>query len=91
MTNILLMNIPSGPSPTDYPPVGISRVIEGINPDLNCNLSFFDLDYYRPSFEEIKNKIQSFSPQIIGFSAILTPAYSYLKELSIFIKKISQI
>lgn len=86
MTKILLMNIPSGPYPTDFPPFAISRVIEGIDSDLNCNVSFLDLDYYRPSFEEIKSKIQIFSPQIIGFSAILTTAYSYLKKLSIFIK-----
>lgn len=87
MTKILLVNIPSGPYPTDYPPVGISRVIEGLNSDLNCEVSFLDLDYYRPSFEEIENKIQKFKPQIVGFSAILTTAYSYLKELSHFIKK----
>ena len=86
MTNILLTNIPSGANPTDFPPIGISNVIENINPALNCNTSFLDLDYYRPSFEKIKEKIRGFSPQIIGFSAILTPAYSYLKELSAFIK-----
>ena len=48
MTNILLMNIPSGPYPTDYPPIGISRVIEGIDPLLNCYPVFLDLDYCRP-------------------------------------------
>ena len=87
MTKILLMNIPSGPYPTDYPPVGISRVIEGVDPKLNCDFYFYDLDYFRPSFEEIKDKIQELNPQIIGFSAILTPAYAYLKKLSIHIKE----
>lgn len=33
MTKTLLMNIPGGPAPTDYPPAGISRVIEGLNPE----------------------------------------------------------
>ena len=87
MTKILLMNIPSTPIPVDFPPIGISRVIEGIDSSLNCEVSFFNLDYYRPTFEEIKDKIQSFSPQIIGFSAILTPTYAYLKKLSKFIKE----
>lgn len=82
----MLMNIPGGPYPTDFPPFAISRIIEGLSPTLNCNFSFFDLDCYRPLFEEIKEKIQSFSPQIIGFSAVLTSAYSYLKKLSAFIK-----
>jgi len=79
------MNIPGGPSATDYPPVAISRVMEGIDRSLNCDVSFLDLDYYRPSFEEIKKRIQLFSPHIVGFSAMLTPAYSYLKKLSDFI------
>ena len=30
MTKIMLMNIPSGDAPTDFPPVGALRVIEGI-------------------------------------------------------------
>lgn len=86
MTKILLVNIPAGPYPTDYPPVGISRVIEGVDPKLNCDFYFYDLDYFRPSFEEIKSKIQSYGPDIIGISATLTPGYSYVKKLSLFIK-----
>ncbi|MBN1384048.1 MAG: radical SAM protein [Elusimicrobia bacterium] len=86
MINIMLMNIPSGPYPTDYPPFAISRIIEGVNPALKPNITFLDLDYSRPSLEEIKTKISEFSPDIIGFSAILTTAYAYLKELSAFIK-----
>jgi len=87
MTKILLMNIPSALFPTDYPLVAISRVIESIDPSLNCEVSFLNLDYYRMTFEEIKSRIQSFSPQIIGFSAILTPTYVYVKKLSNFIKE----
>lgn len=85
MTKILLMNIPGAVIPSDYPPVAISRVIEGIDHSLNCEASFYNLDYYRPEFGEIENKIQSCAPKIIGFSAILTPYYAYLKSLSNFI------
>jgi len=87
MTKILLMNIPAASVPTDYPPIGISRVMDGINASLDCDVRFFDLDYYRLGFEVIKNKIESFSPDVIGFSAILTPTYAYLKKLSGFIKE----
>ena len=85
MTKVLLMNIPGAVLPSDYPPVAISRIIEGIDPSLNCEASFYNLDYYRPDFDEIKKKIQSWSPKIIGFSAMLTPYYSFLKSLSHFI------
>lgn len=87
MTKILLMNIPGGPYPTDYPPIGISRVMEAIRPDLNADVFFYDLDYYRPSFEQIKEKIRSFQPKILAFSAILTPTYAYLKRLSLGLKQ----
>jgi len=87
MTKLLLLNLPSGPVPTDYPPVAISRVIEGLDPDLGCEASFLNLDLLRPSFEELKEKIRAAGPQVIGFSAILTPSYKYLKELSRSLKK----
>ncbi len=85
MTKILLMNIPAGPFPSDYPPVAISRVMEGIDPSLGCEVSFLNLDLYRPSFESIRERIELFAPEIIGISAMLTPSYAYLKRLSSFI------
>lgn len=85
MTKILLMNIPGAAIPSDYPPIAISRVIEGIDLSLDCEASFYNLDYYRPDFDEIEDKIQSYAPKIIGFSATLTPYYAYLKSLSNFI------
>lgn len=87
MTKILLMNLPSGRTTTDFPPVGISRVIEGLSHEVSCEAAFYDLDCERPSFEKIREKIASYSPQVIGFSAILTPTYKYLKELSLYLKK----
>ena len=86
MTKILLLNIPSGPAPTDFPPVASLRVIEGIDPKLNTTATFINLDYDRLSFEQLKVEIAKFSADIIGISAILTPAYKYVKELSIFLK-----
>lgn len=86
MTRILLVNIPTAEMPTDYPPVAISRVIDGLDPSLACGASFLNLDYYRPDFDGIRSTIQSFSPDIIGISVILTPTYAYLKQLSTFIK-----
>lgn len=85
MARILLMNIPAGPVPSDYPPVAISRVMEGIEPDLDAEVTFLNLDFYRHSFDEIREKIKEFSPDIIGISAMLTPSYAYVKKLSNFI------
>lgn len=87
MARILLMNIPAGPFPSDYPPVAISRVMEGIEAGLNCDVSFLNLDFYRYSFDEIKERVSQFSPEIIGISAMLTPSYAYVKRLSFFLKE----
>lgn len=87
MIKVLLLNLPSGKIPTDYPPVAISRVIEGLDPALGCEASFLNLDLLRPSFAELKTKVAAFGPQVIGISAILTPSYKYLKELSRFLKQ----
>ena len=39
------MNIPGAVLPSDYPPIAISRVIEGIDPSLNCEASFYNFCY----------------------------------------------
>src|SRR3990172_4334957 len=85
MARILLMNIPAGPIASDYPPVAISRVIDGLDPSLKCEVSFYNLDYHRPSYDDIGKEIAAFRPDIIGISGMLTPSYAYLKRLSKFI------
>jgi len=87
MIKVLLINLPSGRAPTDYPPVAISRVIEGLRPGLDCEASFYNIDLLRPTLEQLRDHVRILNPQIIGFSAILTPTYRYLKDLSLFLKK----
>jgi radical SAM superfamily enzyme YgiQ (UPF0313 family) len=85
-TKIILVNIPNNPVPIDRVPVGISRVIEGVDKSLGCEFSFIDIDRYRYSFEEIGDRVAAFGPQVIGFSAIITPSYAYLKRLSAYLR-----
>lgn len=79
---IMMLNLPSGPFPTDYPPVAISRVIEGLDPALNAKVSFINLDIERLSWEVLSSRIAAFDPHVIGISAILTTTYRTFKELS---------
>jgi radical SAM superfamily enzyme YgiQ (UPF0313 family) len=83
---LVLVNIPAGAYPTDFPPVGISRVIEGLDPGLGCEPFFVNLDGERLSFEKIEEKVRAIKPRVIGLSAILTPTYRYVKQLSLFLK-----
>lgn len=82
-----MVNVPGGRVPTDYPPIAISRIIEGVAPELDCRISFYNLDLLRPTFDQILKRIRADRPQVIGFSAILTPTYKYLKDLSLLLKK----
>jgi radical SAM superfamily enzyme YgiQ (UPF0313 family) len=83
---ILLLTIPGG-FPSESPPIGISRVIEGLDPSLNCDVSYINLELETLTFDEIKTKLDAINPRIIGFSAVLTHAYAYLKKLSFFLKE----
>lgn len=85
MTRILLLNIPAGPYASDFPPVAVTRVMDGVDPALGCEFDFLNLDYYRPDLEEVAVRVAEFAPDIIGISGMLTPSYAYLKRLSNFL------
>lgn len=87
MTKLLLLNIPMGPYPTTDAPVAITRVIENLDPALNIEVSFYDMYLETPPLEEVRRRIEVFHPAVIGFSAILSHNYAYVKRLSLFIKQ----
>lgn len=87
MTKLLLLNIPLGPFPTTDAPVAITRVIENMDPTLDVEVSFYDIYLETPSLEDIRRRVEVFSPKIIGFSAILSHNYGYVKRLSLYLKR----
>ena len=86
-TKLLLLNIPLGPFPTTDAPVAITRVIEKMDPSLEMEVSFYDIYLETPSLEDIRRRVEIFAPKIIGFSAILSHNYGYVKRLSLFLKR----
>ncbi|PKN01207.1 MAG: hypothetical protein CVU77_06370 [Elusimicrobia bacterium HGW-Elusimicrobia-1] len=83
---IVIFTVPGGFT-SESVPIGVSRVIEGLDPSLGCDTTFINLETEFLGFDEIKNRIDAVKPRIIGFSAVLTHSYAYLKKLSIFLKK----
>ena len=46
------------------------------------NVSFYDIDGLRPTFEETISHIQEVAPDVIGISAVVSTAYGYTKALT---------
>jgi len=86
-TRLLLLNTPPGVASTQATPAGISRVIEGVDRTLDIQISFLDLDLLKLPHEEIERRIVKHDPRILAFSACLTHSYSFVKKLSLGIKK----
>ena len=55
------------------------------------NASFFNIDYHRPSHDEIASFFRENQFDIVGISAVVSTAYAYTKYLSRLIKKESPV
>ncbi|MDE2490869.1 MAG: radical SAM protein [Elusimicrobia bacterium] len=84
---LLLLNIPLGPYATTDAPVAITRVIENLDPALDCETSFYDVYLETPTLEQILARVKAFEPDVIGLSAILSHNYGYVKKLSLYLKE----
>ncbi len=84
---LLLLNVPLGSYPTTDAPVAITRVMDNLDPSLECETSFYDAYLQRPSLEQIRERVALEKPDVIGISAILTHNYSYVKKMSLHLKE----
>ena len=83
---ILICTTPIRPVPTDYPPIGSLAVIQALR-EAGTQPVFYDIDGLRPSFQEVIEKLKREAPDLIGISAVVSTAYSYVKQLCREIKK----
>jgi radical SAM superfamily enzyme YgiQ (UPF0313 family) len=86
-TRLLLLNTLTGFENTDVTAAGISRVIEGLDKDLDIQVSFLDLERLQLPYAEIERRVVEYNPRIIAFSACLTHAYRFVKTLSLGLRK----
>jgi len=83
----IICRVPVRDYPTGYPPFGamaITKVLRkhGFYADL------YDIDYARPSFDEIREKLIQERPDVIGVSAVTATSYKFTKELCHVIREI---
>ncbi|MGE3974361.1 MAG: radical SAM protein [Bdellovibrionales bacterium] len=84
----VLTTTPIRPVPTSYPPVGSTSIIDYLIP-YGYDPIFYDIDAFRPKFEEVVDFFRREQPDIWGISAVVSTAYRYVKEITHAVKKVS--
>jgi anaerobic magnesium-protoporphyrin IX monomethyl ester cyclase len=84
---ILFVTTPLQQSFNIFPPMGSLSVITALRKAGFDTTDLYDIDFIRPSFDEVLNHIENEKPDILGISAVVSTAYEYTKKLSLEVKK----
>ena len=72
--------------PTVYPPFGALYIAAALLEDGN-EVQIINVDVERIHYFDVLRRIRDFSPDIVGFSGIVSTAYKYIKDMSAIIKE----
>lgn len=86
---IVICNVPlrSEDARTTYPPLGAMFITQALKSG-GYNPLFYDINYFRPTFSEVRDYFLRHRPDVIGISATVSTTYAYVKKLSLLIKEI---
>ena len=85
---ISICTIPGRPEPTHSPPFGSLTIIQSLK-SVGFETDFYNIDYYRPSDDEMKNYFSDNQFDMIGLSAVVSTSYNLVKKYINIIKKVS--
>ena len=83
----IVVTIPLRESQAPYPPIGSLSVVTVLRRAGFDNTHLYNIDWFRPSFEEIIEYLKKEKPDIFGISAVVSTSYRYTKKLSLAVKK----
>src|SRR3990172_2180098 len=83
---VLLIIPPLREKPTHYPPFGALYIAASLLEDGN-EVQIINVDVERIHYSDVIRRIRDFSPDIVGFSGIVSTAYKYIKDMSVLIKE----
>tara|TARA_Y100000816_G_C26088958_1_gene575128 strand:+ start:178 stop:1992 length:1815 start_codon:yes stop_codon:yes gene_type:complete len=86
--NISLCTTPIRPTPTTFPPLGSMAIIQSLRKD-KIDVSFFHIDYFRYTHQEIVDYYRKNNFDVVLISAVVSTAYAYTKYLCKIIKEIN--
>lgn len=81
MLKVLLIIPPLREKPTHYPPFGALYIAASLLKE-GHEVQIVNVDIERIGYPEVLDRIEQFSPDIIGFSGIVSTAYKYIKDMS---------
>ncbi len=79
---------PIRPIPTTYPPFGSMAIIQSLR-SIGEDVSFYNIDFFRYSLDEIEKYFKEQKFDVVGISAVVSTAYVFTKKLSCIIRKVS--
>jgi len=85
---ICICTTPIRPIPTDFPPFGSMAIIQSLR-KIDEEVSFYNIDYFRYSNEEVETYFKEQKFDVVGISAVVSTAYVYTKFLSKLIRRVS--
>ena len=79
---------PIRPEPTTFPPLGSMAIVDALR-GAGHDVSFYNIDYFRYSNDEIEAYFSHECFDIVGISAVVSTAYAYTKNLAEQIRRVS--
>ena len=85
---VCICTTPIRPTPTTFPPMGSMAIIQSLE-KIGVTSTFYNIDYFRPSHQEVEEFFKQNIFDIVGISAVVSTAYEYTKWLSKIIRDAS--
>lgn len=79
---------PIRPTPTTFPPFGSMAIIQSLR-YIGEDVSFYNIDYFRYSHEQVERYFKENQFDMVGISAVVSTAYVYTKYLANLIRTVS--
>ena len=85
---ICICTTPIRPVPTIFPPFGSMAIIQSLR-HIGEDVSFYNIDYFRYSHDQVKQYFTDNQFDVVGISAVVSTAYTYTRYLTALIRAVS--
>tara|TARA_B100000315_G_scaffold9205_1_gene9087 strand:- start:586 stop:2469 length:1884 start_codon:yes stop_codon:yes gene_type:complete len=84
----IVATIPLREARVPFPPIGSLSVVTVLRRAGFLNSHLYNIDWFRPSFEQVIDHLRKERPNILGISAVVSTSYEYVKMLSLEVKRV---
>ena len=72
-----------------YPPIGLMYLASYLN-DLGVEVEIIDAKCHNLSYEELRNKIEAFNPDLVGISVLVSASINNCNEIAKIVKEVKK-